>query len=71
MGQMSPRQGAALIVGLALLPAIVGSSLQSAAQTRRPAERVDRAEFAKTFRHRTVTVRGTRMHYVTGGSGRT
>jgi pimeloyl-ACP methyl ester carboxylesterase len=32
-------------------------------------ERFDAKAFAKQFHHATVTVRGTKMHYVTGGQG--
>src|SRR5436190_18242040 len=34
-------------------------------------QRFDAKAFAKQFHHATVTVRGTTMHYVTGGTGET
>jgi len=43
------------------------ASLLASAQ----AERFDAKAFGKTFHHATITVRGTKMHYVTGGKGET
>jgi pimeloyl-ACP methyl ester carboxylesterase len=58
------------VVRYALLLVIVGATVGAAQTTpTRPAERFNRAEFAKTFRHQTVSVRSTKLHYVTGGRG--
>jgi len=50
---------------VAMVVVIVVTSLFAGAQ----AERFDAKSFGKQFHHATVTVRGTKMHYVTGGKG--